>query len=287
MLVLILVICVVALYGIMSLYTWRIVSKITNKVTGETVPQVSFFGLIGKLLFSKQHPSEMMYDMYKKYGTVMHNFLGTISLVTINDPKMAYKMLLNTKKYEKQQVIKSEFLDQFIGSNVVLVNGEPWRRYRKLMDPAFIHIERFVDVMREKCDICVNHLATKPSVIINEEMTKLTLDILGKTVFGYDFDYIRKEHSTTIDCYKLLITQSTSFVRIMFPLYNKLPLESNRKLSKAIDEMNTLIYRMIDESKQQAETGTLLGKMIEKVEGEQALTKKELRDNLMVLFVGM
>lgn len=274
---------VLAAYG----YTYWLLSKIRNVKTGQTIPHVSFFGLIGKLLFSKQHPAEMLYDLYKQYGDMMHNFLGTISIVTINDPKLAHKVLLNTKKYEKQQAIKSEFMDQFIGANIVMVNGEPWRRYRKLMDPAFIHIERFVDVMKEKSDVCLEELSKQEQIAINEEMTKLTLDILGKAVYGYDFDYIRQKNSTAIESYKLLISESTRLVRLLFPLYNKLPLESNRKLTRAIDEMNKLIYNMIDESKKRDEKGTLLDKMIEKVEGEQAMTNKELRDNLMVLFVGM
>lgn len=91
----------------------------------------------------------------------------------------------------------------FIGmENVVNSNGETWKRFRKVMNPAFRQIPP-LDVFQRCTDVLMAEWEKVPrdheecfNVNVHNWMSRLTMEVLGKEVFFGDvIDACRTKHS--------------------------------------------------------------------------------------------
>ena len=102
------------------------------------------------------------------------------------------KAALLASNYRAKIPIIAKHMDMFLGrrSLVVLMNDE-WKIMRKIMARAF-NWEYLKEVVGDICSVSnvfVNALASKHGEIVDfwPLMKCITLDVIGKTAFGYDF----------------------------------------------------------------------------------------------------
>lgn len=132
-------------------------------------------------------------------------------------------------------------------------------------------------------------IIAKKSFIVNDisEFTqKMTLDVLGKTIFAHEFNSLQGSLQKDLTAYNALMQNLTNLVyNIFYPLTYIPFLPYNKKMKSALNEINNLCYRLVELSKQKKAATSMLDFMVRSTGQEGGLNLKELRDNVVVFFV--
>lgn len=116
------------------------------------------------------------------------------SILIVNAPELTRTVLTNpTEIYPKNDLMVGA-LRPLVGDSIFVSDGAPWRRQRRMIDPAFSHIRltRAFGAMTAALDDCEARLASAArsgeSFSIDLAMSQLTADIICRTVFSTSLD---------------------------------------------------------------------------------------------------
>src|SRR5262245_17071267 len=126
-----------------------------------------------------------------------------IPYVVVTDPNVAKHILqTNSKNYERPPLKGMGVFRRLVGeSSVLLTNGETHKNQRALVSPAFSpsNIRQLIPLMIECGTKLLDRLAEMADsdrlIDVRRELNKCTLDIIGKTGFGYDFHCLDQKNS--------------------------------------------------------------------------------------------
>lgn len=110
---------------------------------------------------------------------------------TANCPAAVRHVLLDNADNYRKSRISQRLLSPALGKGLLTSEGEIWRRQRRILAPAFQarRITSFAPVMTEATEAMLarwrNHAKDRP-LDIAEEMMRLTLEIIGRTMFSSD-----------------------------------------------------------------------------------------------------
>jgi beta-ring hydroxylase len=169
-----------------------------------------------------------LYRLFLTYGAVFRLAFGPKSFVVVSDPDLARQVLLtDAAKYTKG--LLSEILDFVMGQGLIPADGEVWRERRRAIVPS-LH-RRYIGASLGMFGECALHGAKTlearadagEPVEMENFFSRLTLDIIGKAVFNYDFDSLTTDDPFIQAVYTVLREaeyRSTAFV----PYWNVAPL---------------------------------------------------------------
>ncbi|GAB2218540.1 hypothetical protein Droror1_Dr00001767 [Drosera rotundifolia] len=139
-----------------------------------------------------------LYELYLTYGGIFRLTFGPKSFLIVSDPAIAKHILKdNCKAYSKG--ILAEILDFVMGKGLIPADGEIWRVRRRAIVPALHQkyvaaminlFARATDRLCEKLDAAASN---GEDVEMESLFSRLTLDIIGKAVFNYDFDSLTND----------------------------------------------------------------------------------------------
>ncbi|KAI0636252.1 hypothetical protein C8Q77DRAFT_632506 [Trametes polyzona] len=113
-------------------------------------------------LFWTTDPTELHEEWVALYGrTFQYRILSYICLFTV-DPKAIAHILARDDVYQKPRQVRT-FIAQMLGNGVLLKEGEQHRRQKRVVNPAFGHIQirEFTDLFFKKAfQVCVRHSAS-------------------------------------------------------------------------------------------------------------------------------
>ena len=85
-------------------------------------------------------------------------------------------------------------------------------------------------------------------VDILKDFSKLTLDIIGQTAFGYRFDTLISGENKVSQAVETLlrgrISVTARFLRRIIPFYDWLPLQENRKMNEATNITDAVVKQV-------------------------------------------
>lgn len=130
--------------------------------------------------------------MSLEYGPVASTYSRGRTLVVVAEHEMARQVLVtNQDNYEKG--MEYELLRMVLGNGLLTSEGDLWRRQRTLVQPMFAkrHLGEFAGHMtRATSDIldfgALADLGDGDLIDVNQAMTELTLDVVGRALFGAD-----------------------------------------------------------------------------------------------------
>jgi cytochrome P450 len=206
---------------------------------------------------------------------------GRVNIVLLNEPALIQEVLVDrADEFEKGPVLKI-FSRPLLGDGLLNSEGEPHRRRRRLVAPAFAHqrVSRYAETMRAQSEAAAGRWTDGAPIDIAQEMMRLTLGIVGRTLF--DVDLLDQADTLGRD----ITTLQSWVVRQM-----RVPFRIPRfpAPAAALRRLNETIYRLIrDRRASGADKGDLLSMLLlsEDEETGQHLTDEEVRDEAMTLFV--
>lgn len=245
-----------------------------------------------------------LYELYLTYGGIFRLTFGPKSFLIVSDPSIAKHILKdNAKGYSKG--ILAEILDFVMGKGLIPADGEIWRVRRRAIVPALHqkYVAAMIGLFGQATDRLCKKLDTAASDGEDVEMeslfSRLTLDVIGKAVFNYDFDSLSNDTGIIEAVYNVLREAEDRSVSPIptweIPIWKDIS-PRQKKVNAALklvndtlDDLIAICKRMVDEEELQfheeymnEQDPSILHFLL--AAGDD-VSSKQLRDDLMTLLI--
>lgn len=221
-----------------------------------------------------------------RLGDVSAFRLGKIPAFFINHPDLVRDMLVTShSKFMKGRALQRA--KGLLGEGLLTSEKEFHLRQRRMIQPAF-HRNRINDYARSMIEFgeeMAGEWRDGETRDIDREMMRLTLRIVGKTLFNAnvetDANEVGKAMTTIVSMFNFLLLPYSEILE-------KLPLPPIKRLKHARRTLDEVIYKIIDERRRSGEdTGDLLSMLLMAQDEEtgNAMTDKQIRDESLTLFL--
>ncbi|MEO8257965.1 MAG: cytochrome P450 [Acidobacteriota bacterium] len=227
----------------------------------------------------------------RTYGDLVYLRMGGEHFFLVSDPRHIRDVLVT----HPRRFIKGRGLDRakrLLGNGLLTSEGATHLRQRRLIQPAF-HRDRiasYAPVMTEYADRVSRSWTDGADLDVAQDMMRLTLGIVGQTLFGTDVE----AHAPEVGAAMSAVMES--FWTLMLPfahVIERLPLPKLRRTRVARAELDAIIYRMIAERRRSpGDRGDLLSMLLEAQDEDSAdrahgggMTDQQVRDEAMTIFL--
>lgn len=242
--------------------------------------------LLGGLINPGRDPLAFLTRLARTYGDVAHFRLGSERAFFINHPQYIRDVLVtHHKNFTKSRGL--ERAKKLLGEGLLTSEGAAHLRQRRLLQPAF-HRDRiaaYASVMVEHADRMRRRWTAGAEMDVSREMMRLTLSIVGKTLFDSDVeskaDEVGAAVTRVLATFWLTLLPFADFVE-------KLPLPMIRRSRAGRAKLDRLIYALIAERRAGGQDhGDLLSMLLmaQDEEDGSGLSDRQVRDEAMTLLL--
>jgi len=232
------------------------------------------------------NPLEFFTTLARTYGDVTSYRMAGEQLFLINEPRLIRDVLVtHNRNFTKSRGLERS--KRLLGQGLLTSEGAMHLRQRRLMQPAF-HRDRvagYGDLMVGYADRMRRAWADGATLDISREMNRLTLSIVGKTLFDVDVE----EQAATVG--EALTAVMESFWMTLLPfadVLERLPVPKLRRARMARARLDAIIYRMIaDRRSSGGDRGDLLSMLLAAQDEDdgRGMTDLQVRDEAMTIFL--
>lgn len=253
-------------------------------------PPLRVFG--GNMAAMRRDAPQFLARLAREYGNVSYFRIGSFALYLLNHPDLIRDVLVT----HNRRFMKSEALQRakrVLGEGLLTSEGDFHLRQRRLMQPAF-HRERIRGYARAMSDYAQrtsqrwdgmgDGVEDGIEVDMAREMMRLTLGVVGKTLFDADVEGEAKDIGAALD------GVMEDFELLNMPLWwllERLPLPRTRRFNASREYLDSVIYRMIEERRRdKRDRGDLLSMLLlAQDEDLSRMTDLQVRDEAMTIFL--
>ncbi|KAI8917308.1 cytochrome P450 [Powellomyces hirtus] len=241
-------------------------------------------------------------------------WIGGRWIVQTTNPEYARHIMTNPQKFPKVVLADNSYFKfshtvRTFGRNLVGTVGNEWKRHRTISSPAFskpLNPEPFaksVEQLLLQWDGIPE--AATDGFEVYSWMQRLTLDVLGRNIFSFDFESLgAPEPSRYVTLYNDLMATILTPASFIFPLWSLVPTAHNVRARRLAHEFRELLGGMVSKRlEQHRKTGGTTGKqetpdasqdlldmMVESAYGSEKdamhhLSQEELINDLAIFFV--
>ena len=222
----------------------------------------------------------------REYGDVVRLRFVNVPVYLLNHPDhVEYVLVRNNRNFIKSKGVRHSL--GFLGDGLLTSEGSFWRRQRRLAQPAF-HRERidaYGEVMVECAKREVSGWKNGEIRDVHEDMARLTLDVVTRTLFG---TLLTDEFEEVGAALKTIAQRFTGRGGVLFHIPEKVPTPANLRFRRAIRLLDEIIYRIIEGHRAGDERdGDLLSMLLEARDEEtgEGMSDRQLRDEVMTIFL--
>jgi cytochrome P450 len=222
----------------------------------------------------------------REHGDIVNFRLGPQNAYLLNHPDWIKDVLVT----HQSNFTKSRMLERarvLLGDGLLTSEGEFHRRQRRLAQPAF-HRDRlrgYAASMTDCAARCRDQWKSGATFDVSKEMMRLTLAIVGRTLFSADVaseaDEIGGALTQVFELFETMLMPFSEWLE-------KLPLPSVRRFERARDRLDKTIYRLIAERRASGrDAGDLLSMLLlaQDEEGEGSMSDRQVRDEALTLLL--
>jgi len=225
--------------------------------------------------------------LHREYGDVVRSrFLYVHAYFLYNPADIEALLTTNAKSFRKAQSLRSPFFRRLVGNGLVTSEGDFWRRQRRLAQPAFHRqrISSYGDIMVQYADRAIAKWRDGEQRDVAKDMTRLTLEIVVKTLFNSDVSNDADHVGATLS---QIVKPFASQATLKWIADNRLPTPGHYRYFNAVREIDKIIYRIIAERRASgSDEGDLLSMLLQaQDEDGSQMSDAQLRDEVMTLFL--
>ncbi|HEV7427480.1 MAG TPA: cytochrome P450 [Thermoanaerobaculia bacterium] len=233
----------------------------------------------------QRDPIPFFTRLASEYSDASQFHVGPQQIFFFNHPDLIRDVLVTQhRSFHKSRVLQRSKI--IFGEGLLTSEEELHRRQRRLAQPAFHRerIARYAEVMIERA----SRLAWREGEVldVHQEMMRLTLSVVAKTLFDADVDQDADEIgaalTSLVDLFPTLMNPFANLLR-------KLPLPQTLRFRRSLERLDRTVYGIIDERRKSGEDrGDLLSMLLMAVDEEGdggGMTDQQLRDEAMTLFL--
>ena len=242
--------------------------------------------LVGNLFEFRNHRLALQLRVLDECGDLGRMRLGPIPVWAVSSAELAHEILVE----HADAFVKSRGLGKIarpmLGDGLLTSEHELHRQQRKLIAPAFSHrrIGAYASTMAELTERAQAALDDGAVVDVAHEMMRLTLAIVGKTLFDADVSCEADDVGAAITAANHYVSEQVT--RLPMPIW--LPLKRNRDARRAIATIDAIIYRLIAARRAAGvDLGDVLSTLVmarDEVTGE-GMPDRQIRDEAVTLFL--
>jgi len=255
-------------------------------MTNKNLPPTVKAGILGGHFLQFRRNAPEFLQKLSKLGDVTTFKIGGQTAFLVNHPEFVRDLLVtNSHKFIKGRALQRA--KKLLGEGLLTSEKDFHLRQRRMIQPAF-HRQRiaaYSEAMIEFAEKMASEWQDGDERDIDREMMRLTLNIVGKTLFGAnvedDAQEVGQAMTTIVSMFNLLLLPFAE-------LLEKLPLPHTRKFNNAKKTLDDVIYKIIDERRASGEdTGDLLSMLLAAQDEESGatMTDEQIRDECMTLFL--
>lgn len=240
--------------------------------------------LVGNLPLAAQDPLATFLSWAREFGDIFYYRAGWLHVYFLNHPDLIESVLVkNYQNFLKDRVVRNS--RWFFGEGLLTNEGEPWRRQRRLSQPAF-HRERvssYATVMTDYTREMLAHWRDGEVRDIHQEMMQLTLRIVVRCLFGVEADEI----AAVSGAMNTIMRNTTGLRMLLPPAARYLPLPSMIEFRRAVRRLDETVYRIIETRRRdERDSGDLLSMLIEaRDEDGSRMSARQLRDEVLTFLL--
>jgi cytochrome P450 len=230
-------------------------------------------------------PPDFLVSLAREHGDVARFRWGRSDEYLLNNPEFAQRVLVT----EQRSFMKGQALQEakrILGEGLLTSEGELHLRQRRLMQPLFHRrrIAAYGDTMVGCAERVSERWRERERIDAHREMTRLTLGIVGRTLFAADVEGEASEIGVALthalDSIKTLMLPWSAFIEV-------LPIPAMRRLQHARARLDETIYRLIRERKANGSEGEdLLSLLVSAGQDTgEPMSEEQIRDEAMTLFL--
>jgi cytochrome P450 len=221
-------------------------------------------------------------------GPVSRFRMFRIPMHVVTDTAIAHE-ILNEKRgsFIKSREL-STYLQPLLGTGLLAADGEVHHRHRKLLAPAFAakRVSDYGDLMVEETIRQVALWSPSRRVDMVDEMTMLTLSIVGRALFGRA---MRQETEEIASAFTAAMRTMMKRITAVIQAPYSFPLPINQRMKQAVATLDAVVERIIAQRRAEGgDHGDVLSMLLlsrDEADGS-GLTDKEVRDEVITLLAG-
>lgn len=228
---------------------------------------------------------QFLLNLYRTHGNASSFFLGGELFLAVFSPEAVVDVTVK-KQHSFVKGVGFERMHKVLGRGL-LTNEEPIHlRHRRMMQPPFHHqqLDEYARVMQEIVKAHLNGWAEGEQRPANEEMMRLTFQIVARLLFSTDIDDYAEgvQHHMGVAIDRIERTMLPGLDR-----FDKAPLPYFRKFKESSDYLADIAEDIISKRVASGTHGTdLLGLLLDARDDEdQALSHDDVRDETLTLIL--
>ncbi|MFN8445951.1 MAG: cytochrome P450 [Caldilineaceae bacterium] len=220
------------------------------------------------------------------YGNFYAFRIGRQPYYVVSDPELVRQILVErAREFHKADLVK-QAVGSFAGKGLFTNEDDSWRRQRKLAQPAFHfqRIEAYGTTMVEQTQELLSSWRSGETLNIAEEMTKLTLGIVNKTLFNVD---VRARAEQIGQLMVTILRGANDRINNYDPIWRRIFKGEVQREAKAQEEIFAVVDEIIAQHRQEdKDTGDLLSMLLAARDEEgKPMDEQLLRDEVITLFI--
>jgi cytochrome P450 len=242
---------------------------------------------VGSLWSFYRDPTGFLVRLARDYGDIASFRLGRQRAYQLNHPDLIREVLVN----QSRNFSKTRGLDRarlVVGNGLLTSEGEFHHRQRRLVQPAFQRqrLEAYGAPMAEAALQMAQRWREGESVDMFAEMLRLTLTIVGRTLFTSDRDSdaesIRNAMTTVFEYFDWLMLPGARILQ-------KVPHPARSRFEQARAMLDAAAYEMIAEHRRRGtDQGDIISMLLSARDSEtdgSGMTDSQARDEIMTMFL--
>ncbi|MEZ5185810.1 MAG: cytochrome P450 [Candidatus Nanopelagicales bacterium] len=239
------------------------------------------------LMGGRRAPHEYFSALANRHQPIVHIGLAGEHVHILFSPEAIWDIFVKNGRHTRKS-LGLQLTRPLLGDGLLTADGQTHMRHRRAIQPLFHNqrIHGYVEQMTQAAAVTDASWRDGQRVDLTESMSELTLDIIGRTIFGVD---LRGEASDVADA---LTTVLEGFARGIGPMtspLSRLPTAQRRRETQAIEELDEIVNAVIESRRAEIADGRagndLLSMLITATDdtGAAAFSAEEVRDEAMTL----
>jgi len=253
-------------------------------VTAEVPGPRERYPFEGLLAFWRD-PTASLTRLAQRYGDVTRFRFGLDDEYLLVHPDHVQQVLVGEhRSFTKGRALAEA--KRILGEGLLTSEGEVHRRQRRLLQPLFVHdrVAAYGEAMVGAAERAATRWGDGALIDVHAEMARLTLGIVGRTLFDADVE------SEASEIGRALTDSMEMLNRFMLPfsgVLERLPTATARRLRRARARLDATIYGLIAERRgSDRDRGDLLSLLLRaREETGSLMTDEQVRDEAMTIFL--
>jgi cytochrome P450 len=241
----------------------------------------------------RRDPLGVLLAASREVGAVARFTVGPLDMFLLSDPDDIQRVLQDNAKNYSKRTIGYDKLRLALGEGLLTSEGDFWLRQRRIAQPTFHRdeIRKFAAVMTTCTEAMLDRwrgVADRSEWLdVSAEMMRLTLQIIGKTMFSIDLSHQSDRLGQLMTTAIHYVNDRMMSITAPFDFAERLPTPTNLRFRRALREGDEIVGRIIAQRRRRGEHPDDLLSMLMSARDEdtgETMTDRQLRNEAMTFF---